>query len=298
MSENQRGVELQNALQQLRLYKESTKRGLTAAATAGGTSPAASASAATTNSVVVDPGGATFQTIGEAIASITDASQEKQYLLYIGPGTYNEKVILKPWVFLQGSGQGVTIITQPPTADAFSRGTVIAASNSGVGSLTISCTGGTWGNWSTSLGCAGVTAFYAEDLYLNVDDENNAGVNLDNVGIDINFENSGNSTVYFAYCGMLSNAQNSESGSSNLDANDNAYVEVTDSKIVAAGGGQSFGVLSNGGASVNLFSSYISGGTFALDIPDYNSTLIATNCQIEGPVSSGVQIINDPPPSE
>jgi hypothetical protein len=298
MSENQRSIELQTALQQLRLYKESTKKGLTAAATAGATEPVASATATAANSVVVDPGGATFATIGEAIASITDASQEKQYLLYIGPGTYNEKVILKPWVFLQGSGQGVTFISQPPASDAFSRGTVIAASNSGVGSLTINCIGGGWGNWNTSLGCAGVTAFYAEDLFLNVDDGGNAGVNLDNVGIDINFENSGGSTVYFAYCSMLSNAQNSESGSLNLDANDNAYVEVTDSKLVAAGGGQSFGAISNGGASLNIFDSYISGITYALYIPDGNSTIIATNCQIEGPVSPDVQIVNDPPPSE
>ena len=31
------------------------------------------------NSVQVDPGGATFPTIGAALASITDASQKKQY---------------------------------------------------------------------------------------------------------------------------------------------------------------------------------------------------------------------------
>lgn len=298
MPENQKSLDLQAALQHLRLFQESTKKGLTAAATAESAAPAAAVSAPAANSVVIDPGGATFATINEAIASITDASQQKQYLLTISPGTFNEKVILKPWVFLQGSGQGITFITQPPASDAFSRGTVIAASNSGVAGLTITCIGGSWGNWNTALGCAGVQAFYAEDLFLNVDDGGNAGVNLNTVGIDINLENSGGSTVYFAYCGMLSNAQNSESVSSNLEANDNAYVEVTNSKLVASGGGQSFGALSNGGASLNLFDSYISGGTFALDIPDYNSTLIATNCQIEGPVSANVQIVNDPPPSE
>jgi pectin methylesterase-like acyl-CoA thioesterase len=296
MAENQKKAELQAALQQLRLFQESTRKELTATAAAGSSSPAASTSTATANSVVVDPGGATFATIGEAIASITDASQQKQYLLTIGPGTYSEKVVLKPWVFLQGAGQGTTIITAPATNDVFSRGTVVAASNSGVGSLTINCLGGAWGDWNTALACAGVTAFYAEDLFLNVDDGNNAGINLQTVGIDINLPNSGNSTVYLAYCGMLANAQNSESVAMNLLAYDNSYVEVTDSKMVGAGGSQSFGGASDGGASLNIFDSYISGVTFALDIPG-NGTLIATNCQIEGPVSSGVQIVNDPPPA-
>ena len=33
--------------------------------------------------------------------------------------------------------------------------------------------------------------------------------------------------------------------------------------------------------------------TFALSIPDGASTLIATNCQIDGPIGQGVQVVND-----
>src|ERR1051325_836518 len=107
------------------------------------------------NSVQVDPGGAVFPTIGAALASITDASQKKQYLLTVGPGTYNEQVTLKPWCYLYGSGQGQTIVAWPPPSDAFSRGTIISASNSSVANMTVTCVGGSWGDWSTAVNVGG-----------------------------------------------------------------------------------------------------------------------------------------------
>ncbi|MEO8035479.1 MAG: hypothetical protein ABI837_13670, partial [Acidobacteriota bacterium] len=53
--------------------------------------------------VEVVPGGKTFPTIGEALKSITDASHQKEYTLYLGPGVYAENVVCKPWVFIEGS---------------------------------------------------------------------------------------------------------------------------------------------------------------------------------------------------
>jgi hypothetical protein len=315
VSENPKSVELHAALQQLRLYQELQQNSATAAtseaasitteaisdampaATAAGSDAVPAAEPVAPNVVTVSPGGGIFPTISAAIASITDASLKKQYLLTVSPGTFNERVVMKPWVFVQGSGQENTIITAPPTSDVFSRGTVVGASNSGISNLTISCIGGTWGDWSSALVCAGAVAFYAEALVLTVTDSGNAGINLETVGIDINLPNSGGSQVYFAYCYIQSVGENGESTSANLSANGNAYVEVTNSKLIAQGGGQSFGALSDSGASLNIFDSYIQGGTYALYIPS-NGAITATNCQIDGQVSNGVQIINDPPPSE
>jgi hypothetical protein len=72
-----------------------------------------------------------------------------------------------------------------------------------------------------------------------------------------------------------------------------ANAELTESKVVAEGGLQSNGVQSNGGATVNLYNCSVSGGTWALEIPDGASTLVATNCQIDGPIGQGVQIVNN-----
>src|SRR5215213_4736099 len=84
------------------------------------------------NVVKVSPGTATFPTIGAALASIKDASLKKQYLITAGPGTYNEQVILKPYVYLHGAGTDQTIITTAPVSqdNFFNRGTIIGASNS------------------------------------------------------------------------------------------------------------------------------------------------------------------------
>src|SRR5215218_772128 len=103
----------------------------------------AAASQLPANAVQVSPGGATFPTISAALASITDASLRKQYLITAGPGTYNEQVILKPYVYLHGSGTDQTVVTQAPvSSDNFlNRGTIVAASNSGVANLTANCLG-------------------------------------------------------------------------------------------------------------------------------------------------------------
>jgi pectin methylesterase-like acyl-CoA thioesterase len=244
------------------------------------------------NSVQIDPGGATFPTIGAALASITDASQQKQYLLTLSSGTFNETVTLKPWCYLHGSGQAQTFVTAPPTPDQYGRGTIITASNSSVSNMTVSCVGGSWGQWSTALNIGGSSPFYAEQVMLITDDQGNAGLNSETVAVNWNPSVPGPSQVYLSYATVISNMQSNQSTAVAVIVNA-AAAQLTESKVVAEGGGQSFGVQSNGGAVVNLDSCFAQGATFALNIPDGQSTLIATNCQIDGPVGQGVQIIND-----
>jgi hypothetical protein len=244
------------------------------------------------NSVKVDPGGATFPTIGAALASITDASQKKQYLLTASVGTFNEQVTMKPWCFLQGSDQDQTVISAPPTADAFSRGTVISASNSSISDLTVVCMGGSWGNWSTALNVGGSSPFYAEQVTLVSNDEGNAGINSETVAVNWNTSVQGPSQLYLSYATVISQMQSGQSVAVAMIVNA-ATAELTESTVRASGGSQSFGCQSNGGATVNLYYCKAGGQTFALNIPDGASTLIATNCTIDGPVGPGVQVINN-----
>ena len=266
----------------------------------GGTEQLQAASAALTgNTVSVSPGGATFPTIAAALASITDNSLQKQYLLYVGPGTYNEQVTLKPYVYLHGAGQGQTIINCPPTQDAFQRGVVIAASNSGITGMTVNCLGGSWGAWSTALIAAGTNPFMASDVAFVSDDQGNAGVNSETVAVNWNAAGSGQqAVVYLSYCKITSNMQSNQSVAVGIIVNGPANATLMECKVGAQGGSQSFGVQSNGGANVTCDNCYAQGATMALSIPDYNSTLIANNCQINGPVGPGVQVNNDTPPSQ
>jgi pectin methylesterase-like acyl-CoA thioesterase len=247
------------------------------------------------NTVTVFPGNHIFQTIGEALASITDNTKQKQYTLYLGPGTYNEKVTMKPYVTIQGAGQDQTIITQPAASDAFSGGTVMAASNCTLANVTVSSLGGHWGSYSTALSCSGVTGFSCDASTLLADDQNQGGVNMCTLNAALNtFEPA--SQIILSYCTITCNAQSHDSGAVSVGIAENSTAELLDSKIVATGGGQSFGVITARNSSVTLDNCYIQGSTWALYDSDSASPITANNCQMNGQVSNSVTVNNNPPP--
>lgn len=250
------------------------------------------------NTVTVTPGNATFKTISAALASIKDASLKRQYLVMAGPGTYSEQVVLKPYVYLQGAGPDVTVITTAPVTqeNLFDRGTIVGASNSTISSLTASCLGGSWGGNSTALLLPACTSFMASQVVLNCDDMGIPGINIQTVAVNWNSQpEDGPSVVYLSYAAVLATAQNGDSTPVAMIVNGQANLTGMESKFIATGR-SSQGVLSNGGATVTLDNCVAQGQSFALNIPDYHSTLIANNCTIDGPVQNGVQINNNPPP--
>ena len=60
--------------------------------------------------VTVAKSGAMFSTLTTALASITDASSTKQYVIEVGPGVYTEDVTGKEWVFIQNGLSGAVIV--------------------------------------------------------------------------------------------------------------------------------------------------------------------------------------------
>jgi len=63
------------------------------------------------NVILVAKNGGHFDSIQAAVDSIAGASSDNRYLIWIGPGTYEEQVILKDFVYLEGAGEGLTLIT-------------------------------------------------------------------------------------------------------------------------------------------------------------------------------------------
>lgn len=92
------------------------------------------------NIIVVAKTGGDFDTISGALASITDAADSKRYLIYVAPGVYNERVTMKPYIDIEGSGEHTTKITYTG-GTAVHEATLIGASNAEIRFLTVENTG-------------------------------------------------------------------------------------------------------------------------------------------------------------
>lgn len=62
------------------------------------------------NLLVVAKSGGDFSSVQAALDSIGDAAAANPYLVYVAPGVYEEQVALKPYVALEGAGEGTTTI--------------------------------------------------------------------------------------------------------------------------------------------------------------------------------------------
>ena len=93
------------------------------------------------NILLVAPSGGDFTSIQAALNSITQATALNPYLIEVAPGIYSETIVMKPYVDIQGSGEGVTKITAHGSA-VISDSTVTGASNAEIRWLTIENTGG------------------------------------------------------------------------------------------------------------------------------------------------------------
>lgn len=92
--------------------------------------------------LIVAKSGGDYTTVSDALNSITDNSASSPYLVWIAPGVYTEAngVVMKPYVDIEGAGEGVTKITR--AGDTSHRGTLTGASNAEVRYLTVENTGG------------------------------------------------------------------------------------------------------------------------------------------------------------
>ncbi len=236
------------------------------------------------NTVTVQPGGATFTTITAALNSITDAKLQKQYVVQIGPGTYNEVVTCKPYVYLTGAGVATTTINAPASSDQWNKGTVKAASNSAIQNVTINSSGNDWGTWVCAVDCVAAVNFDIENC--NLEGNGSNGTNLVTLAVDYSAAGGGSQiNVAYTMVGAHGGAQ-----PVGMLVYARAFVNVTDSKIVSDGAGTAWGASASLGSTINLYGSTVL-GTMSLVLSDSSAHITATNCQLVGPYSPGVVIV-------
>jgi len=94
------------------------------------------------NVVVVAKSGGDFKTITAALESITDASDINRYLVWVAPGIYEEQVIMKPYVDIEGAGELVTRIKwHGASGNTATDGTLLGTANVELRHLTVENTG-------------------------------------------------------------------------------------------------------------------------------------------------------------
>jgi hypothetical protein len=91
------------------------------------------------NYITVAMSGADFPSIQVALDSIMDAAADNPYMVWVAPGVYHEKVVMKPFVRLQGAGQGATIVTSAESSSVYppDNGTIVMAPNSSLAELSV-----------------------------------------------------------------------------------------------------------------------------------------------------------------
>ena len=94
------------------------------------------------NVIIVAKSGGDFTSIQAALDSIADNSDTNRYLVWVAPGTYAEKVTMKQYVDIEGSGELVTKIRAAGSVTPQDTGTVVGANNAELRFLTVENTGG------------------------------------------------------------------------------------------------------------------------------------------------------------
>jgi hypothetical protein len=86
------------------------------------------------NVIVVAKAGGDFTAVKTAVNSITDNSPDNPYLVWVAPGIYTETVRMKPYVDIEGAGEGVTRIVSARVANS---ATLYGASHAELRYLTV-----------------------------------------------------------------------------------------------------------------------------------------------------------------
>ena len=210
------------------------------------------------NVVTVAEAGGQFTSIQAALDSITDASDTNRYVVRVAPGTYTERVTMKQYVDVEGSGENNTKIVFPGSP-ADNTGTVRGENNAELRSLSVENTGGSSYaiaiyNYSTSASLLQVTATAS-----------GAPTSYGAYGVYNHFSTPNMTNVTAKASGALTE----NAGVKNLASSPN----MTNVTAQGSGGNNAYGVFnSNSSPTLTNVNASGSGGTFTHGYGFYNTS--------------------------
>jgi hypothetical protein len=230
------------------------------------------------NILVVAKSGGHYNTITDALNSISDNSASSRYLIYVAPGLYAETVTMKPFVDIEGAGEIPTKITQTGSSSSLT-GTVIGADNAELRFLTVENTGGNT---------------YATAIY-----NSSASPRLTHITATSSGGTTGNIGVsnIIASPRMTNVTAFASGGTNNYGIyNSLSSPTMTDDSATASGGTNSYGVYNTASASPTMMNvtATASGGTNNFGV--YNSSSSPAMTNVIATASGGTQnygVVND-----
>ena len=258
------------------------------------------------NIIIVAKSGGDYTSIQAAIDSISDASESNPYLVWIAPGVYEEAILLKSDVHLEGAGQDATVITSslsnsslPPT-----QATVYMTSYSSLRDLTIENTGTGLHNVAlynashavlvenTTIRAKGAGASnYA--IYLN--DYETILRHVTANSFNASDTNYGLLNTHWSYAHLDGGRYEAIGGATTYgiySSDDVTTLDAYNSTVIGRDGtGSNYGLYNDFASKTNLFGGIYTGrgGTTAIGIHD-NFQVIAENVIALGESASGVNI--------
>jgi hypothetical protein len=199
-----------------------------------------------------------------ALGDIGDASASNPYLLKIEPGIYDlaeDSLIMKPYVDVEGSGEGVTIIR----ANGFEysdlqaeKGTVVGASNVEIRSLTIESdaypNAGSWYGYAVGVYVPDVAQFKLTHVTVSAYDGMSASYGIYNYGLYIPTPGGGYylpADLTLDTVRVSADYDDSLGGSLILTEgifnNDDSILTMTNTEVAAGGSDFAVGVYNTGG---------------------------------------------------
>jgi pectin methylesterase-like acyl-CoA thioesterase len=232
------------------------------------------------NVLIVSPSGGNFTSIQAALNSITNNSSRNTFLIWVGPGTYNEQVTMKPYVDIEGAGEKVTKITFG--ISSLTTGTVVGADNAELRFLTVENTGvngvNTYAfaiyNGGASPSLLHVTAMASGGTYSNVGVFNNSSSSPSMTNVIATASGSGstfNSGVYnYSSSPNMTNVTATSSGGRNSTGvwSDRSSAKMNNVTATGSGGYNSNAGVGNAYSSPSMtnVTATASGGTFTYGV--------------------------------
>ncbi len=229
------------------------------------------------NVIIIADSGGDYASIQDALDSITDASDDNPYLLWLTPGVYNEQVTMKPYVDIEGLGENVTRITYSGSDDS-TQATVIGASHAGLRNITVENTGG-------------IDDDYAIAIYNDATKNNFTNVTAIASGgtTAMGFYNLDSSPLISgATISVTATTDQSAWGVSNVTSS--PFIE--DSTILMTCSNMGCGAVANDSSSTSIRDSALAGGVVNTADGD-NYTVTISNSQITLVTGTTNSIIND-----